>query len=369
MSVFGRLKYCLECTKLVSKGFFGVSNGMQKSVCTHPIDIVVTWVNGSDLEWQAEKNKYLKINEETVVGNGICRYREWEFFKYWFRSIEKYAPWVNCVFFVTCGHVPKWLDVKSPKLRVVKHDEFIPKEYLPTFSSIPIEMNLHRIKGLSEHFIYFNDDIFLSRPSVPSDFFVDGKPVLCPVPVSLSLYKNELPLHIMCSTYAVINSQNNFSESIKKYPQLWFARKNWRYYKQIGKIYQEGSISGMYFSHMAVPFKKSTFGNVWKKYKSILEITSTHKFRTPMDIMHAIFSIEDILNGNYYPCGTNHYGKLIDMEDDFAIRKAFLDQELLMMCFNDSNSYTQETVDKINASISEILEKCFPDKSSFERND
>src|SRR5699024_8602050 len=104
------------------------------------------------------------------------RYREWGILKYWFRGVEKFAPWVNKIHFVTWGHTPSWLNVKHPKLNIVKHEDYIPSKYLPTFSSRPIELNLHRIKGLSEQFVFFNDDMFLLKPVKKEDFFKNGLP-------------------------------------------------------------------------------------------------------------------------------------------------------------------------------------------------
>lgn len=334
--------------------------------CPCTVDVVVTWVDGSDPNWLADKEYHLKqANGDRKVGNSACRYREWDFFRYWFRAIETYAPWVNCVYFVTYGHVPDWLNTESPKLKVVRHDEFIPKEYLPTFSSIPIEFNLHRIPGLSENFIYFNDDMFLSRHSSPEDFFVDGKPVLCPVPVPMSLYRNETPLHIMCSTYAEINAHNNISDSIYRNAHLWYSTQNARQYGLISRAFRQNEIPGMYFSHMGVPFVKSTMEKAWEKYPSIAQ-TCMHKFRTPMDVMHYLFTAEDILSGNFSPCTPSHYGRTLNMEDYGTIEKVFRTKNSLMVCFNDSNAYTQETVDSINTTIGRILQQTFPLKSCFE---
>ena len=83
-------------------------------------------------------------------------------FRYWFRAVERYAPWVNKVFLVTNGKFPDWINPDNPKLVLVKHDDYIPEEYLPTFNSCAIELHLHRIKDLSEHFVYFNDDTMLN---------------------------------------------------------------------------------------------------------------------------------------------------------------------------------------------------------------
>ena len=129
---------------------------------TYPIDFVVTWVDASDPEWLSQKEKYhTELSHSEKKDNSSFRYREWGMFRYWFRAVEQYAPWVRYVWLVTCGHTPEWLNTEHPKLRVVRHEDFIPKEYLPTFSSICIELNLWRISGLSEHFVYFNDDMYL----------------------------------------------------------------------------------------------------------------------------------------------------------------------------------------------------------------
>ena len=127
---------------------------------TQKIDFVITWVDDSDLEWREEKAKF--SGEDTRES----KYRDWGLLKYWFRGVEKFAPWVNRVHFVTYGHIPEWLNTECPKLNIVKHDDFIPKEYLPTFSSHTIELNLHRIPGLMEHFSYFNDDSRLGCTSM-----------------------------------------------------------------------------------------------------------------------------------------------------------------------------------------------------------
>ena len=104
----------------------------------------------------------------------------------------------------------------------------------------------------------------------------------------------------------------------------------------------------------------------WKKYESIAQ-TCTHKFRTPMDVMHYLFTAEDILSGNFTPCKIDHYGKILNMEDFESIERIFQKRDTLMVCFNDSNSYTQEKVDRINSNIGEILQRTFPMKSCFEK--
>ena len=137
------------------------------------IDFVLTWVDGTDPKWIAEKRKYEKqIIESSEEANAECRYRpETEMLRYWFRGVEKFAPWVNKIHFVTCGQKPYWLNGNHKKLNLVNHNDYIPSQYLPTFSSNVIELNLHRLPNLKEQFVLFNDDMYLLQPIRESFYF------------------------------------------------------------------------------------------------------------------------------------------------------------------------------------------------------
>ena len=138
------------------------------------IDIVILWVDGADPLWLEEKAKYSP--KKADYSSDANRFRDWDNLQYFFRGIEKYAPWVGNIFFITWGHVPAWLNTDHPKLKIIRHSDYIPRQYLPTYNSNTIELNLHRIEQLSEQFILFNDDMFLIRPSKPEDFFMNGQP-------------------------------------------------------------------------------------------------------------------------------------------------------------------------------------------------
>jgi hypothetical protein len=95
------------------------------------------------------------------------------------RSVEKFMPWIGRVFIVTDGQTPDWLDSSNPRVRIVDHAEIIPSRYLPLFNSSAIEMFIHKIDGLAEHFIYANDDMFAGGPLEPSYFFdSNGNPIV-----------------------------------------------------------------------------------------------------------------------------------------------------------------------------------------------
>jgi hypothetical protein len=143
----------------------------EKILETNKIDIVVPYVDSSDENWQ---RLYLQYTPKTVKedSNGKQRFRKNDLFKYWFRSVEKYVPWVNNVFLLvqSISQVPNWL-LNTDKVKIITHEQFIPLEYLPVFNSQAIEMFLHKIPGLSERFLYSNDDMYFTGPLNPEDYF------------------------------------------------------------------------------------------------------------------------------------------------------------------------------------------------------
>ena len=139
-----------------------------------PIDIVIPWVDGNDPAWQAQRAKYAP--RATGDSAAEYRFRDWGLMRYWFRSIDAFAPWVRRIYFVTCGQRPEWLNTADPRLVCVDHSDYIPADYLPTFDSNTIEIFCNRIPGLAEHFVLFNDDTFLVGPTTREDFFEGGLP-------------------------------------------------------------------------------------------------------------------------------------------------------------------------------------------------
>ena len=132
-------------------------------------DIVVLWVDGNDPLWLAEKKKYSPVAVDD--SNADYRFRDNGLLKYWFRSIEQNLPWVRKIHFVTWGHLPAFLNVNNPKISIVRHRDYMPPEALPTFNACSIEVNLHRIEGLSDRFVFFNDDMYVLRPMNEAKFF------------------------------------------------------------------------------------------------------------------------------------------------------------------------------------------------------
>lgn len=139
-----------------------------------PIDLVYTWVDGSDPRWQRRRRDAESREQRPLVrtSNDDARFTSHDELRYSLRSVEYFAPWVRKIFIVTAGQVPAWLETSTGKVHIVDHvDVFRNSGDLPTFNSHAIESQLHHIPGLAEHFIYMNDDVFLGDSVHPSDFF------------------------------------------------------------------------------------------------------------------------------------------------------------------------------------------------------
>ena len=133
------------------------------------IDVVYTWVNGSDPKFISEIQRYSKLHDR-------ARYDDKDELRYSLRSIDRFAPWVRNIYIVTNGQIPHWLNLENPRIRIVTHQELAADEpeILPTFSSCTIESLIHRIPNLSKNFLYLNDDIFLGAHVYPDDFFTES---------------------------------------------------------------------------------------------------------------------------------------------------------------------------------------------------
>ena len=334
-----------------------------------PIDFVVTWVDGNDREWQKEKRKNEDHNDFYGLDNGVERYRDWEQFKYWFRAVEKYAPWVNKVYLVTYGHIPEWLDLNAKKLVVVNHQDYMDAKYLPTFSSIPIELNIHRIKGLSEHFVYFNDDMIVNKRIEPEDFFQGGLPLICSIgaPV-IPLPTNTAFWHHLFSVAGYMN-RYNWEKVIERFPEKWFCYKYGLKLKYSWETYQHNYLLGIKFTHMPQAFRKTTMEKVWKRFLKELDEVCSHKFRRPQDVNHQLFTIQEIVEGCYIPMFDTYYGKpfqdipqqINEIIDEIVCEKS------RVVCINDNANVTDYNFGYLKDSINMILEDKFPTKSVFEK--
>ena len=154
--------------------------------CVEPIDAVYTWVNGSDATVAAAKERALHALESWVapVAGAAApapdlhslednRFRDLGELRYSMRSLLKNAPWFRHIYLVTSGETPTWLNLSHPAIRVIPHKDIFlrPESNAPSFSSSAIESALHRIPGLSDNFVYVNDDVFFALPTKQGEFW------------------------------------------------------------------------------------------------------------------------------------------------------------------------------------------------------
>lgn len=338
-----------------------------------PIDFVVPWVDGGDKKWQEEKAKYQHLATGKKVDISVNRYRDWGLMPYWFRSIEKCAPWVRKVHFVTCGQIPEWLNTDCPKLNCVNHSDYIPIENLPVFNSHPIEIGMHKIKGLSDKFVYFNDDMFLLNPLQPSFFFKGDLPVqyaaLHPI-VPQGLSSNSIMTHIIANGVTVVNKYFDSKTQIRQNWKKWFlpnkvglktALLNFLYSRHSAFI-------GFGNAHLPVPMLKKTIEEVWNKEPGILEESRKSKFRSVNDVSQYVFRYWDLASGNFYPTSLKKLGKRYNLDLNSPVYDAIKRRSHNMICLADDEEFdSDETFNKVKSLVIDAFESVFPEKSSFEK--
>lgn len=336
-----------------------------EKIVTEQIDFIITWVNGNDIKWQQEKNVYLKNDN---IDNREIRYRDWNNLHYWFRGVEKYAAWVNKVYFVTNGQIPSWLNLEHEKLVIVTHKEFMKNEYLPTFNSAAIEVNMHKIKGLSEKFVYFNDDMFIISPLKKTDFFIHDIPVDKGIEnvIPLKFDKDLIVNSIMRNHVMLINRYFNKKEFIKNYWSKWFSLRNGKDVVRNFLLLFWKDFCGFKTFHLPTPFLKSTFMEVETFEKKLLEETSSHKFRTGNDVSQWLFQNWQIASGNYI-LPKHNYGQYFaaNVENVSCICDSIKNHKYRMLCINDE--VYDNNFERIKDTINHAFEEIFPEKSSFEK--
>ena len=338
------------------------------------LDFVITWVDGNDPVWQEEKAKY----SGKSTGDGRAkRYRDWEFLQYWFRGIEKCAPWVNQIHFVTCGHLPSWLNTEHPKLHIVNHKDYIPEKYLPTFSCRPIELNMHKIPRLSDNFVYFNDDMFLLQPVDESFFFKKGLP--CDTAILQASYirgndvngnflkpENYNTSNIM--NLIPINRNFNKKQSIKKNLWKWFSPVYGTAVIRTMLLLPWADFTGFKNLHLPYSYRKKTLEEVWEKEEYLMDHACMHKFRDFSDVSSRLFSFWQIAKGDFYPRSPKaglYYSISNDRAKNEKLFDAITSRKHKMVCINDE--YSGDDFDGVKQKLINCFEHAFPEKSSFEK--
>lgn len=328
------------------------------------IDVVVTWVDMTDPAWQERFARHSGRQQNEKNGVSDARFRDNGFLRYWFRGVEKFAPWVRRIHFVTDGQRPDWLDTSNPKLHLVDHRDFIPAEFLPTYNSVVIERFMHRIPGLADRFVYFNDDFYIIAPVAPERFFRDGLP--CDIAAqqwnpSWSQYYVTLK-----NNMRIINRAFDKREVMARDRDKWFhpsygSRARWN-----RLLAPYGKFVTLCTPHNAQPYLKSTFDEVWAEAADELNATSANRFRSSTDYTPELFRTWQICRGNFTPYNTYADTKMFPLmvRPKQAVR-AIYEQRYSLICLNDNVHI--RNYDELMGRITAAFEHILPEKSSFER--
>ena len=327
------------------------------------IDFVITWVDMNDPKWQEDFAKYSGNRDNTKNGVSEARFRDYGLLRYWFRGVEKFAPWVRKIHFVTCGQKPEWLDENNPKIHLVNHKDYIPEQFLPTFNSVVIEYYLHRIPGLAEHFVYFNDDVHIINTIGTERFFKNG----LPRDIAAFLYNLSWSqwYKTLKNNINIINRHFDKKEVMARDHDKWFdksygSRSRWNY---ILKPY--GKFITLRTPHNAQPYLKTTFEEVWNVAEKELTAASANKFRSPSDYTPELFRTWQICKGYFEPYNTYKDTKMFPlMVRPKQAARAIYNQSYSLVCLNDNihiRNYGQ-----VMENIKNAFEHILPEKSGFE---
>ncbi len=340
-----------------------------------PIDIVIPWVDDTDQTWKAERAKYMGEFHEKKT-NLSHYFRDWDTLRYVFRSIEKNMPWVRAIHFITCGHLPEWMNTHAEKLHIHKHSEFFAEgTALPTFSARPIEMNLMNIPGLSEQFVYFNDDTVVMKPVTPDRFFRDGRPVdylVLDIPRGGWLYDKirvkDPYAQTVKNSIRLLNNIYPLSGLYKKSPELFldssYSRSDLlrnRFLTMIGKY------KWIKVHHNPQPFLLSNLKECENLFPKEIKETRKHRFREYSDLNQYLFRDIALMSGRFFP----HY-----FNDDSCLVLASIERynkerhnlnEKSFICLNDSQLLSSEEYPALRDMVIADMESAFPSKSSFEK--
>lgn len=308
------------------------------------IDLVYLWVNGNDPQWLAKHNACIGRTEKKSAVNCDGRYADHDELKYSLRSIEKYAPWIHQIFIVTDNQIPTWLDTSNPKVRIVDHKEILPPQSLPCFNAILIEHFLYKIPGLSEYFIFANDDMFINKPVTPDAFFAtDGFPI---IRFNRRLFRK---LTLLFKEKIMKKPLSNYVQTIRNSAEL-VEKKYGIYYG--GKTH-----------HNIDAYRKSDYQRTGEEFRNEIEATLTNHGLSPNDIQRNIYSYVPLANKRahlHYVTQKTSFRLHIQNKSHY---KKLEQYNPLLFCMNDSE-YAEES-DRIMAK--NFLEKRFPEKSQFEK--
>ena len=293
------------------------------------MDIVITYVNGLDPVWQSD---YEKHTNQPVLEK---RFRDWGTLRYLFRGIAENMSFIRKVHLVVSheSQVPEWIN--RDEVHVVLHKDIIPAEYLPTFNCNPIEMHLHRIEGLDEEFLYFNDDLFPLRKCEPTEFFENGT---CFLGMSRHLFALNMFKKI-CR-----NSDSLARKALGLRPSLFFLRPQ----------------------HICTPMFKSECEELCNKVEEEIAKTSASRVRDEKNLNQYLFLDYMYLKGRLKNRRLSKQHISVGVVSTQKLRNVIVNPSKSLVCVNDVQ-LSEARYNELREVLLNAFEERFPQKSKYEQ--
>ncbi|MFF1878431.1 stealth family protein [Leifsonia sp. NPDC058230] len=308
------------------------------------IDIVFSWVDGADIEFQRARAKRMR---SYVVGEGDdseARFRQIDELKYALRSVYLFAPWVRKIFIVTDSPRPAWLD-EHPSVQVVRSEEFFTDpEALPTHNSQAVESQLQHIEGLSEHFLYSNDDMFFGRPVQPSMFFSPGGVTkFIEAQTRIGLGESD-------------PGRSGFENAARVNRSLLMERFD--------------RLITRHLEHAAAPLRKSVLLELEREFPKDFARTQRSQFRSATDISvtNSLYHYYALLTGRAVQ-QDNATVRYVDTTARSALNSLpgmLKKREFDLFCLNDG-SFPEVSAEERASIVVEFLERYFPIRAPWEK--
>ena len=309
------------------------------------IDLVFPYVDCNDPVWQKVYKEERRKNDLPTDISQV-RFREWNNLKYLFRSIEKFTPWIGNVYMIVSNkeQVPEWVD--TDEVHIVLHKDIIPEQFLPTFNSCTIEMFLGNIKGLSERFIYANDDMYFLKPLKEEDFFENAVPKLS------------------------VKTDKGLETMFKKVEWKCLTTIANYFGKKLPDPVEEGFLK---LPHTFIPMSTETVRIISKIFKPEI-YSSISQFRKAKNFNQYIYTYYQLFSGSYLESKRSY--KYTSFRDNDVISKAkdiakdITEQKYDSICINDVVEFKNDSeFEMIKTIINSALEKILPNKSKYELED
>ncbi|NKX53148.1 stealth conserved region 3 domain-containing protein [Arthrobacter mobilis] len=309
------------------------------------IDIVFSWVDGNNPEYQQYRAGFM---ENVIVGEGDdadARFRQINELKYALRSVHMFAPWIRRIFIATDSPVPQWLDASHPKITVVRSEEhFRDPSVLPVFNSQAVESQLQHIEGLSEYFLYSNDDMFFGRPVAPDMFFSPGGITkFIEASTRIGLGDNHL-------------DRSGFENAARVNRRLLWERF--------------GRITTRHLEHCAAPLRKSVLCEMEQEFAEEFKTTAASRFRAKdnISVTNSLYHYYSLLTGR----AVTKIGAKVTYVDTTMhsglkkLKRLLKKRNRDFFCLNDG-SFPEVSAQERQQAVTTFLDKYFPIPAPWEK--